>query len=283
MRRGIAYRGALGQTIQRVHMRGMSTGTLPPARLARRAVISVEGEESRDFLQRVLTLDFATLDTGAIRPAALLTPQGKILVDFLVHGIEGGVFLDVHGEAADALVKRLSMYRLRAKADIALREDLVVVAGKGAEDPRHAGLPTRAVVRSEDAPAGDGDADQDAAEIAQGVPAFGRDYAEADVFPTDVNLDLYGGVGWKKGCFVGQEVVSRMKRRGTIRKRSLGLTFEVEAPAAGTPVMAGDTPLGEITSSAGEAAIARLRLDRLEGHEDGIAADGMTARITVQP
>jgi len=261
----------------------MNTGTVTPARLARRAVISVEGEDSRDLLQRVLTLDFATQDTGAIRPAALLTPQGKILVDFLVHGIEGGVFLDVHAEAADALVKRLSMYRLRAKADIARRDDRVVVVGTGAADPRHAGLPPRAVVRSEDAPADGSDAEQDAAEIALGVAAFGRDYAEADVFPTDVNLDLYGGVGWKKGCFVGQEVVSRMKRRGTIRKRSLGLAFDGESPAAGTPVMAGDTPLGEITSSAGEVAIARLRLDRLEGHEDGITADSMPARITVQP
>lgn len=264
-------------------MKGMSTTFPTPARLSFRAVISVEGPETRDFLQRVLTLDFSTLDTGAIRPAALLTPQGKVVADILVHGVEGGVFLDVYGEAADALVKRLSMYRLRAKATLARREDLAVMAGEGAADPRHADLPPRAVVPADEAPASEGDRAQDAAEIALGVPAFGRDYGEAEVFPTDVNLDLYGGIGWKKGCFVGQEVVSRMKRRGTIRKRSLGLAFDGDAPVAGTPVMAGETPLGEITSSAGGTAIARLRLDRLEGHEDAVTADGKPARITVQP
>lgn len=256
-------------------MKGMNTVQTLPKRLVRRAVISVEGADARELLQRVLTLDFATLATGNIRPAALLTPQGKILFDGLVHGIEGGVFLDVHGEAADALVKRLSMYRLRARADIARRDDLAVVTGDGAADSRHAGLPPRAVVPADAAPSDAGDDAQDAAEIALGIPAFGRDYGEADVFPTDVNLDLYGGIGWKKGCFVGQEVVSRMKRRGTIRKRSLGLSFDGTAPPAGTPVMAGDTPLGEITSSAGPHGIARLRLDRLDGHEGGMTADGM--------
>tara|TARA_R110002072_G_scaffold138415_5_gene281587 strand:- start:808 stop:1611 length:804 start_codon:yes stop_codon:yes gene_type:complete len=260
-------------------MKVMNSPDPLPARLARRAVISVEGPDTRDFLQRVLTLDFSTLETGDIRPAALLTPQGKIVTDCLVHGIEGGVFLDTHAEAADALAKRLTMYRLRADARIVRRDDLAIVSGLGAADPRHEALPPRAVMQAADAPDATGDGAQDKAEIACGIPAFGRDYAEAEVFPTDVNLDLYGGVGWKKGCFVGQEVVSRMKRRGTIRKRSLALTFDTDAPAAGSAVMAGETPLGAITSSSGHNAIALIRLDRLEAAEGDVMVDGAVARV----
>jgi len=257
----------------------MTDSVTPIYHLEHRAVISVEGPDAHDLLQRVLTVDMAGLEVGAIRPGALLTPQGKILSDFLVHGIEGGVFLDIHAEAADALVKRLSMYRLRADVQIVRRDDLKVIVGKGAADPRHADLPPRMVVPPHDAPQTAGDTAQDAAEIAAGVPAFGRDYDEAQVFPTDVNLDLYGGVGWKKGCFIGQEVVSRMKRRGTIRKRSLALSFDGDAPLEGSKVMAGETPLGAITSASGSHAIALIRTDRLDAANGNVSVDGRVASV----
>lgn len=260
-------------------MEGMTDNKTPIHNLKRRAVISVEGPDAHDLLQRVLTVDLTGLEIGAIRAGALLTPQGKILSDFLVHGVENGVFLDIHAGAADALVKRLSMYRLRADAQIARRDELRVIVGKGAADPRHTDLPARMVVSPHDAPETSDDAAQDTAEITAGVPAFGRDYDEAQVFPTDVNLDLYGGIGWKKGCFIGQEVVSRMKRRGTIRKRSLAVSCDGEAPHPGSKVMAGETPLGEITSASGSHAIALIRTDRLAAADGDVTVEARVAVI----
>ena len=252
-----------------------------PARLTDRAVIAVTGEEARDFLQRVVTCPIADISDGELRAGALLTPQGKIVADFLVHGRVDGVLIELPAAAAEALAKRLSMYRLRAKAEVRLADNLAVTIGEGAPDPRSAALPARAIRPAADAASlPSGDAVQAEAEIAAGVPAFGRDYGDTDVFPTDVNLDLYGGIGWKKGCFVGQEVVSRMKRRGTIRKRTVRLDFDGPAPAAGTDVTLGYTALGTITSSAGSHALAILRLDRLEDARE-VESGGLTAKVVL--
>ena len=258
---------------------GMSSDS--PARLTDRAVIAVTGEEARDFLQRVVTCPMADIGDGELRAGALLTPQGKIIADFLVHGRPDGVLIELPAAPTEAFAKRLSMYKLRAKAEIRVSEDLAVIVGEGTPDPRSAALPLRAIrPAAEAASLPEGDAIQAEAEIAAGVPAFARDYGDADVFPTDVNLDLYGGIGWKKGCFVGQEVVSRMKRRGTIRKRTVRLDFEGTAPAAGTDVTLGDTALGTITSSANSHALAILRLDRLEEARE-VDAGGLRAKVVL--
>ncbi|MCW5723348.1 MAG: folate-binding protein YgfZ [Maricaulaceae bacterium] len=244
-----------------------------------RAVIAVTGDEAAAYLQRVITCDMGAVRPGAWTPGALLTPQGKVIADFLITGVEDGVLIDVFVPAAETLVKRLSLYRLRAKAQLALRLDLCVISGEGAADPRHPDLPPRAV-RDAASAAGlaDGGAAQHAAEIAAGVPAFGRDYGEAEAFPTDVNLDVYGGVGWKKGCFIGQEVLSRMKRRGTIRKRSLPLHVPGGAPEKGTPLLANETPVGEITSAQGDRAVALVRMDRVD-KGGALSVDGKPARL----
>lgn len=252
-----------------------------PARLTDRAVVAVTGEEARDFLQRVVTCPIADISDGELRAGALLTPQGKIIADFLIHVRPDGVLIELPAAAAEAFAKRLSMYKLRAKAEVRLAEELAITVGEGTPDPRSAALPPRAVQsRAETAGYQAGDASQGEAEIGAGVPAFGRDYGEADVFPTDVNLDLYGGIGWKKGCFVGQEVVSRMKRRGTIRKRTVRLDFEGNAPEAGTDVTFGDNALGTITSSAGPHALAILRLDRLDDARE-VEAGGLAAKVVL--
>lgn len=252
-------------------------------RLPDRAVISVVGPEARAYLQRVITAEMDTLDTGQCRPGALLTPQGKILADFMIFAEHDSVWLDVHANAADGLMKRLCLFRLRARAEIAVHEDLIPVWSKSrfegsAPDPRLDGKIHRAIRTAGIAVA---QSPLDAQEIVLGVPAFGRDYGEAEVFPTDVNLDIYGGVGWKKGCFIGQEVVSRMKRRGTIRKRSLPAVFAAAAPPSGTPVMAGAVTIGEITSSHDNYAIVRARLDRLKTADRYAEADGQQANIVV--
>jgi tRNA-modifying protein YgfZ len=252
----------------------MTTSTL---HLSDRSVIAITGVDTRDFLQRVITTDMKTCLPGAVVPGALLTPQGKIVCDFLVHGREDGVWIDVWSEAADSLLKRLALYRLRADAKIELRDDLHVVSGIGAADPRSPGLPPRTITA--DKPAQDGKNRQSALEIRVGIPAFGRDYETAEVFPTDVNLDLMGGLGWKKGCFIGQEVLSRMKRRGNIRKRSAGIVAAGNSIERGQTVLADDKPVGTITSVDGANGIALLRLDRLAAAENPATIGGASVDI----
>ena len=259
----------------------MAVMSEPISHLSDRAVIRISGPDTREFLQRVITNDLKRCAPGTLQVGALLTPQGKIICDFLIHGEESGVALDVRAEAADALVKRLTLYRLRAKADIAVDTNAFVIAGEGLPDPRSPELPLRAIVT--DKPAAEGTARQADLEIASGVPSFGRDYGEADVFPTDVNLDLYGGIGWRKGCFIGQEVLSRMKRRGNIRKRTVAVVSPSIELEKGDAVMAGDVPLGNITSSAGKSALAILRLDRLEAASEAPAVKGEAVTITPPP
>lgn len=249
-------------------------------RLPGRAVISLTGADARPLLQRVITADVETLAPGQCRPGALLTPQGKIVCDFMIFPAAEGLLIDVEASAAEALKKRLSLYKLKADVALALREDLMPVwsqtrFAEAAEDPRLPGRIFRAVELArhcENKPL-------DEIEIAAGVPVFGRDYGEAEVFPTDVNLDAYTGVGWTKGCFIGQEVVSRMKRRGTIRKRSLPLRFQDTAPPAGTPVMAGSATLGNISAACGSHAVALIRLDRLAAAAEPPQAAGQSVTI----
>jgi hypothetical protein len=267
--------------------------------LPARAVIAITGDDARSFLQRVITKGPEGLSDGGAQFSALLTPQGKVLADFIVFDDgEGGLLIDAPLSEAPALVKRFSLYRLRAKAEITVREDLAVAAARGegetelktvalaaAPDPRNAALGLRAIV-----PAGGPGDEADAyhrARIAAGVPEFGADYGPGEVFSTDVNHDRLGGVDYKKGCFVGQEVASRMHRKGGVRKRTLRLGFDTNspegrAPERGAPVMAGETPLGEVTSSAGGTALALMRTDRaaraLEAGE-AILAGGTPARL----
>lgn len=248
-------------------------------RLPGRTIITLTGADARPLLQRVITADVENLPSGQCRPGALLTPQGKIISDFMIFPREDGLALDIASGAAEALKKRLTLYKLKADVAIAIDEGLASLwsstAFEGAApDPRLDGVFRAA------GPAGDA-AEQplEAIEIAAGIPVFGRDYGEAEVFPTDVNLDLYDGIAWTKGCFIGQEVVSRMKRRGTIRKRSLAVSFDDTAPPAGSELVAGESTVGEISSSSGRHAVSRVRLDRLEKSEAPVMAEGQAAHV----
>jgi len=232
-------------------------------RYPERAIITLAGPDTLAVLERTVTNNVSDWDTGVLRYGALLTPQGKIIADFLALRTGDGVWLDTHEAAAGDLVKRLKMFRLRAKVDIEIDPSLAAIAGDMAEpDPRSPLLGARAYHPPESAEAMD-EAEAAQLAIAAGVPEWGRDFTAAAVFPTDVNMDVMDGIDYKKGCFVGQEVASRMKRRGNIRKRTLRLDFETAAPEPGTTVMAGETKLGEITSVSGHHALARLRTDHL--------------------
>ncbi|HVP99556.1 MAG TPA: folate-binding protein [Roseiarcus sp.] len=261
--------------------------------LADRGVVRVAGEDATSFLQGLLTNDVERLAIGEARYAGLLTPQGKILFDMLVVRVRadtGAAYLiDCAAWQAVDLAKRLGLYKLRAKVAIADESgERAVVAAWGDDvvlpegafvyrDPRDPRLGLRAIVaRAEAAAIGEaGLASYEALRIAACAPKGGVDFAYGDAFPHDADFDLLSGVDFGKGCYVGQEVVSRMRHRGSARKRLVKVKVAGEPPAPGTPVMDGEIAVGTLGSSAGGVALAMLRLDRVEDAK--AAGRGLTA------
>ncbi len=196
-----------------------------------------------------------------LRFGALLTPQGKILFEFFVAGDGAGFLLDTASAFATDLVRRLTFYKLRADVTVEVTDlPVSVIWGDGVEtnDPRLAGFTRRVFEPS------DGGDDYDAHRIAHGLPELGRDYEPETVFPHEALMDQFvrGGVDFRKGCYVGQEVVSRMQHRGTARSRFVQVSG-ARLPSIGTVVTADDRAVGTTGSSVGERGLALLRLDRV--------------------
>ncbi len=241
-----------------------------------RGVVEVGGPDARDMLQRLLTNDVSEIAPGQARYAALLTPQGKILADFFVVGCEGAqeLLIDCPGVLAADLARRLTLYRLRARVTVTDRgAELCVAAfwpdppgveGHAFRDPRHDALGFRVIApRDSRAAAERGDvAGYHANRIRAGVPEGGVDFAYGDAFPHDANLDRLSGVDFRKGCYVGQEVVSRVEHRGTARKRVTPIRFAGAPPPAGADVMAGEAVIGTMGSGMIGRGLALIRVDR---------------------
>ena len=240
-----------------------------PILLSDRAVIRLSGEDRISFLQGIITQDVELLKKRSSIFAALLTPQGKILFDFLI-ALQGDTLLiDCNKETAPALLKRLSLYKLRAKVSLEIDDTLQIIASPqeikdnvSFADPRTPALGWRAIVNNGNHSSDNNEYDQ--RRIALGVPEFGKDFGSDEVFLLDVNYDALSGVNYKKGCFIGQEVTSRMKRKGEVRRRTLIAVFDGEAPEKGAPVTAGASTLGDIMNHADGKALALIRLDRWE-------------------
>lgn len=230
-------------------------------RFPHRSLIRLSGPDTIALLERTVTHSVKDWADGEVRYGALLTPQGKIISDYTVLRTDDGVLLDVHEEAAEDLMKRLRMFRLRAEVEIALDDRLAAVRDPDSSDPRSPALWGRRWVPVAEAGEMIADKDWTSNRVAAGVPEWGCDYRAAEVFPTDINMDVMGGIDYKKGCFVGQEVASRMKRRGKIRKRTL--IVHGASLAAGADILAG-APVGTVTSAAGDAGLALVRTDRLQ-------------------
>jgi hypothetical protein len=247
-------------------------------------VIRVCGEDAGRFLNNLITSEVAELAPGTARFAALLTPQGKILFDFFVVACApedgGGFVIDAPRVLADALAERLKFYKLRAKIEIEPRPELAVAValdGTPADDlgliyadPRHAGLGTRLILPAEEMVPALADFDRvdagqwQAQRIALGIPEGGKDFVYGDTFPHEADMDALHGVDFDKGCFVGQEVVSRMQHRSGPRKRVVPVAYEDAAPDEGVEIEAGGQKAGFMGSSAGGRGLAMLRLDRVE-------------------
>jgi hypothetical protein len=274
------------------------------ALLPDRGVVKVVGDDARRFLNGLVTNDMTRVSPGHPRFAALLTPQGKIIVDFIIAEAPaedgGGFFLDAPRALAGMLVEKLNFYKLRAKV---ICEDLSEVLGVMAvwngrgdseyglsyPDPRLAALGSRVMLpphlaaeAASDLGATLGDAQTyEAHRIALGVPRGGLDFIYADTFPHEADLDQLNGVDFEKGCYVGQEVVSRVEHRASARSRVVPITYDEFAPSGGLPIMAGDKQVGTVGSSAKGHGLALMRLDKIaEALAAGtpLVAGGVTIR-----
>ncbi|HEX2365952.1 MAG TPA: folate-binding protein [Bradyrhizobium sp.] len=271
-----------------------------------RGVVKISGEDARNFLNGLVTTDVTQLEPGLGRFGALLTPQGKITIDFLIteapggHG--GGFLVDCPRPLAQSLSDKLGFYKLRAKVTVEnLSDNVGVIAAWDGEpamkpdlafaDPREAALGWRILAPQDLAPKVAGligadladSAAYEAHRIATGVPRGGLDFMYGDAFPHETNMDRLHGVDFDKGCYVGQEVVSRMQHRGTARTRTVRVTLDGAPPEAGSTILAGDKQVGTMGSASGQNGLALIRTDRvIDALDAGLAltAGGLGIRLT---
>jgi folate-binding protein YgfZ len=246
---------------------------MPSATLHNRSVVHIGGADSIDFLQGLVTCNVENLHEGGATFGALLTPQGKILFDFFVQRTGDGFLIDCPRELAADLRKRLMFYRLRAAVTIEPRDDSCVRVFWGDNDgpsgafadPRHSDMGFR-LIAADASGADNGDAaSHDRHRIDVGMPLGGVDFTYGDAFPHEVLMDQFmaGGVDFRKGCYVGQEVVSRMQHRGTARKRVVKIAASGDLPPTGTSIIAGGKITGTVGSICGSCGLALVRLDRI--------------------
>lgn len=272
--------------------------------LAERGLVALRGDDARRLLQGVISSDIERVRPASASYGALLTPQGKYLFDFVILQLGDTLLLDTERARIDDLMRRLMMYRLRAKVEIEDRSDAFEVAallgdgvatlldlphqlgvaralgdGVALMDPRLAPLGGRAVL-----PRGHGAAvleglgftalspgTYEQVRLVFGVPDGSRDLVVDRSTLLESGFEELRGVDFKKGCFVGQELTARMRYRGLVRKRLMPVTFEGPPPAPGTPIRLAGKDAGEMRSSVDGHGLALLRLEQMErAVEDGV-------------
>jgi tRNA-modifying protein YgfZ len=275
------------------------------ALLPDRGVIKVAGDGARAFLHGLVTADLLKLTPGEARFCALLTPQGKIIADFIATEAPakdgGGVFLDAPRALIPVLIQRLNLYKLRAKILIEDLSDVLGVLavwdgsghtahGLSYADPRLPALGLRVMMPPHLAEAAAAElgasltdaSDYEAHRIALGVPSGGVDFTYGDAFPHESDMDQLGGVDFTKGCFVGQEVVARMQHRGTARTRAVPIRFDGPPPEPGAAVTSGERQVGTLGSASSGRGIALVRLDRVAdglAHNEPLRAGGVPIHL----
>lgn len=246
--------------------------------LAERAFLLVGGPDAESFLQNLITTDLASLEPGEAAAGGLLTPQGKVLFHFLISREGDGFRLETDSASRDNLLKRLTMYRLRASVElVASTESGVTICwdetGDGVLDRRFkkAGIDVRRV------PGGSGDPGAEypytALRIEHGIAEAPLDFMPGEVFPHDILMDRDGGLHFRKGCYVGQEVVSRMQHRATARRRVVIVRGAGDLPANAAPLTVNGKPIGTLGSVSGPDGLAIVRIDK--------AGDAMARNVPV--
>ena len=258
------------------------------AHLENRAVLKVTGAEREDFLQNLVTQDVTRARAQA---AALLTPQGKLAFDFILQPVDAGFLIDCASDSAEAFVKKLNLYKLRRDVEITQTDLPVQVVWNDApdtkkheiegffEDPRA----TRLGLRCLGASTTDlSDFTSSTAEnwarfrLSLGVPEGPIEMPPGSVFPMEYGFERMGAIDFQKGCFVGQEVTSRVHRKGSLRKTLHPAVFDAAVPPAGTPVMSEDSKVGEVVAGLDGNALVLVRTDALTA---SLRADGCTFRL----
>jgi len=245
--------------------------------MAGRGVVKAQGPDTHRLLQDIVTNDISRAQDGGAVHAALLTPQGKILFDFFLLDRGESILMETDRQAIPEFLKRLTFYKLRADVtfeDVSddysvwvswdgnpqLSGDVIAYA-----DPRLKGLGCRILAPAGTTPqTGCSPAEPDdyhEHRIALGIPESGLDYAPGDTFPHEADYDQLGSVDFKKGCYVGQEVVGRMQHRGTAKKRIVPVSGD-KPLTAGVEIRAGDSSVGMLGSVSGKRGLAMVRLDR---------------------
>ena len=259
------------------------------AELPERTAFRVSGADAESFLHNVVTADINGLESGAATYAALLTPQGKVLFDFIILKIPDAYVVDCARAQEAALMQRLTMYKLRSDVTLETLAGASIYASWGGEapavdgayaDPRTAELGWRIIGRAETNATA---SEYHAQRIGLGIADSDADIGSAEVFPHEANLDQLGGVSFQKGCYVGQEVVSRMEHRGTARTRFV-VASSGDDLTSGADIHVGDLRIGSMKSVDGSRGLALIRLDRAgdaiaKGTE--ITSDGHVLSLTV--
>jgi hypothetical protein len=256
--------------------------TLFPQLLLDRAVIRLSGESVLPFLHNIITADVVSLAAGQTAYGALLSPQGKIQHEMFVTNMGGSVAIDCVRSQRDDLLRKLTMYRLRANIEMHPDDSLGVYfdpTGKQAADPRLAALGERSL-KPFDFQAAIGK-NYDALRMMYGIPDGERDIGVNVHFPHEANLDLLNGLSFSKGCYVGQEVVSRMQHRGTARSRMLPVALGRPLPREGSAITSGKAHIGTMLSSFGMKALALIRLDRLAEAQAPLLSEGVKIQVQV--
>lgn len=252
-----------------------------------RTVLRVSGHDAVAFLDNLLTQNAGDIEGGA-RYAALLTPQGKVFADMFLWPAKEGVLIDTARSYGDDLARKLAMYKLRAAVTVENASDRHAVLWSetpfdgASADPRLPALGWRALGPA--TPAAADDAEYDRHRLRLGVPELARDAGPDEVFGLEALLEELNGVDFAKGCFVGQENVSRMKRRATTRKKFCPIAFEGPPPPPLTPIMAGAAEIGTVRSGVDGRAIALLRLDRAdEAQKAGVGLTAGPVAVALDP
>ncbi len=273
-----------------------------------RGVIAVEGPDARSFLQGIVSNDVTKVKSDQALWSAFLTPQGKYLYDFFLLEHEGALLLDCEVARLGDLLRRLKLYKLRSKVDVsdvsdawrvaavwgadaAARLGLPAGAGKVVSsgsrlafvDPRHAAMGARLLqpvsAAPPDLPAGDR-SDWEALRIRLGLPDGSRDMEVDKAILLENGFDELGGVDWKKGCFMGQELTARTKYRGLVKKRLLPIEKDTEFSEESHTVEQEGRAVGELRSRNGRQALALLRLQALE-NEAAMTVEGEEIRVAL--
>lgn len=231
---------------------------------ADRVIWRISGKDRESFLQNIVTNDLGRLKTGLVY-SALLTPQGKYLADFFLVPLDEAILLDVSNKVSESLIRRLSMYRLRADVKIEpcqihVTRGLGPAAPDAFADPRDPSLGWRRYQPETGDPPS---VDWDAVRVAGCIPESGIELIPDESYILECGFERLNGVDFRKGCYVGQEVTARMKHKTELRKGLVSVGVSHPVPV-GTPILSGEKPAGTLFTQSGGRGIAYLRFDRMD-------------------